>query len=749
MKTNSRTAIFAVSKAMAQAFLLVLVMVLPVVTSYADQVAEKPKRVLLLCSEQSNLPTQALVERAIRSTLKNGSPVPLDVYSEYLDFMRIPVNDYEKELVSLLRRKYEGRKFDLIIALQPTSLGVLLRHQPEVFPDTPIVFEVLDQRYVAGLALGPNVTGVWGELDFKPNLDLALALHPNTRKVVVLVGVSEFDKYWTARVKEDFLAYEGKLEITYLIGRTIAEQQQALASLPQHTIVFFVTATRDNAGNNYNNPDVLRQISSASIAPIYGTTDGQLGMGIVGGSILSFEALGVRAAELGLRVLAGEKPQAIAPHGVPNVIMFDWRELRRWGIDESRLPSGSIVRYRELSVWELYKWRIIGAISIIVLQALGIVWLLFTHAKRRQAEKRSARFALLAESERQHLDKIVANVPGIVWEATLEAGDPVPKTTFISPYLGKMLGYSAEEWLGAPGFVQSLILEEDREEANREIAAILEHGKEGVVRSRWVAKDGRVLWVETHLAATRLVTGKTVGLLGVTLDISEPKRHEEALQQLTGRLLMLQDEERRRVAGELHDGLGQNLAIIKNRAMIGLRDQANQERVLEQLEEIASTATASILEVREIAHNLRPYELDRLGLVAAIESMIERVADSTSINLSAALESIEGLLSPETETSAYRIVQEGLNNVVKHSHATTARIEIKRSGKQLVISVQDNGKGIPPSAPAGNGDNSGGFGLAGIAERVRVLHGTFVIDSEPSRGTTLTVRLELQNGRAE
>jgi signal transduction histidine kinase len=221
-------------------------------------------------------------------------------------------------------------------------------------------------------------------------------------------------------------------------------------------------------------------------------------------------------------------------------------------------------------------------------------------------------------------------------------------------------------------------------------------------------------------------------------------RSQQRLQHLTGRLLMLQEEERRRVAGELHDGLGQNLAIIKNRAMIGLRDQTNQERVTEQLEEIASTATASILEVREIAHNLRPYELDRLGLVAAIESMIERVSDSTSINLSSALEPIDGLLSPENETSAYRIVQEGLNNVVKHSHATTAHIELKRSAKQLVISVQDNGDGMRP--PTDNGDSSSGFGLAGIAERVRVLGGTFIIDSELSHGTTLTVRLELRNG---
>ena len=107
------------------------------------------------------------------------------------------------------------------------------------------------------------------------------------------------------------------------------------------------------------------------------------------------------------------------------------------------------------------------------------------------------------------------------------------------------------------------------------------------------------------------------------------------------------------------------------------------------------------------------------------------------------------MLSPEAETSVYRIAQEGLNNVVKHSHATEASIEIKKSETQLVISVQDNGNGVPRPSPKDNGNSARGFGLAGIAERVRVLGGSLAIDSEPSRGTTITVRLELPGGTRE
>ena len=127
-------------------------------------------------------------------------------------------------------------------------------------------------------------------------------------------------------------------------------------------------------------------------------------------------------------------------------------------------------------------------------------------------------------------------------------------------------------------------------------------------------------------------------LLIIIRDITERMKSERALRELTGRLIHLQDEERRRIAAELHDGLGQSLAIIRNRATICLRDTSDGDRVSEQLEEISATAASAIDEVREIAHNLRPYELDRLGLAEAVKSMVSKVSDSTSIRLSSDLE---------------------------------------------------------------------------------------------------------------
>jgi signal transduction histidine kinase len=372
---------------LALALLLALAIAALGATSLSAQVAGERKRILLLFTHESQLPAQVILERAMRSTLRTGSPVPIEFYSEYLDAVRTPLDDYEEELVVQLERKYGGKKFDLIFAINPPALKTLLRNRAALLPSTPIVFLVLDRSNLAGLDLDPNVTGVWGETNYRSNLELALALHPGTKQVVVISGVSEWDKYWMARVQKDFRAFDGRLEFSYLIGLTIPEQQEALANLPQQTIVFFVSSTQDKAGNSYGNLEVLEQISPASSAPVYGNSDAQLGLGIVGGRLMSFEAFGVGGAQVGLRVLAGEEPGAIAPHGIPGVPMFDWRALQRWGIGEDELPPASIVRFRETTFWEQYKRRIVGILALIAIQTVFIVALLVERRKRQRAKE--------------------------------------------------------------------------------------------------------------------------------------------------------------------------------------------------------------------------------------------------------------------------------------------------------------------------------------------------------------------------
>jgi signal transduction histidine kinase/ligand-binding sensor domain-containing protein len=224
--------------------------------------------------------------------------------------------------------------------------------------------------------------------------------------------------------------------------------------------------------------------------------------------------------------------------------------------------------------------------------------------------------------------------------------------------------------------------------------------------------------------------------------LARARRAHAAQAEFSRQLIASQEAERKRIAAELHDGLGQSLAIIKNRALLGLDSAADQERVAEQLDEIAGAAAGAIDEVKEIAYNLRPYQLDRLGLTRSLEGMLKRVAAPTGLRLSAEVEMIDGLLPPDSEINLYRVVQEGVSNILKHARATEARVRVRRQPGGVEVTIRDNGQGFDPSrAAAGDGPQRGGFGLLGIAERVRMLGGHLHIQTAPGRGTAIRITL--------
>lgn len=706
---------------------LVLVVFLPLL-ALSTTASAADKKVLFLYGDKSNglmMGYRDVVQSAIRS----GSPDRITFYEEYMDLSQYPGDDYLSLIRTFYRQKYEGQRFDLIIAQAGSVLNFLTKYGEELFPGTPAVFGLLEKSRIEGLKLGPNITGVLVDAAFGATLEVALRMQPDTRNVVVVTGSSQIDDKNLTKAQTQFHSFEGRVEFTYLTGLPMEELEQRLANLPEHTIVFYITLYRDGAGHAFTLMDSVARVATASRVPTYSVIDRLIEAGSIGGFVFSIEADGKELAKIALRVLAGEKPADIPIRvGDTNRYMFDWRQLRRWHIDEQMLPPGSILLFRQPTFWELYKWRVVAVTSICLLEALLILWLLITRHKRRRAEEAKKNLAAIVESSDDAI--LSETLDGTIksWNAGAE----------------KIYGYTAGEIVGQ--HVSTLI----PPELQNELLMILERIRHGEsvdqLETVRLTKDGRRIDVSLTISAIKDERGIITGASAVARDITDRKRDQQTLHHLAGRLLMLQDEERQRVAAELHDGLGQNLAIIKNRAIIGLRDESSQERAREQLEEIAATATASIVEVREIAHNLRPYELDRLGLVAALESMIERVSDSTAIKLSANLDRIEGLLSPEAETSVYRIVQEGLNNVIKHSKATAARIEIKKHGNQLAIAVQDNGAGIQLPVTRANGNKARGFGLAGIAERVRVLGGSLAVDSRPSHGTAINIRLELTHG---
>lgn len=239
-----------------------------------------------------------------------------------------------------------------------------------------------------------------------------------------------------------------------------------------------------------------------------------------------------------------------------------------------------------------------------------------------------------------------------------------------------------------------------------------------------------------------------VGIVAYRRRISRLHQARAAQENFSRQLIESQETERKRIAGELHDSLGQNLLIIKNRALLGLSaNEDDKHAAIEQLGEISAMASQSLDEVREIARNLHPYQLDRLGLTKALESVIRRAASSSEINFTTQLDSVNNLFSKEAEINLYRIVQECVNNILRHSRATEASLFVERGAHDVRIEIKDNGAGFNTEPVTGEDLERRGFGLAGINERARILGAKHMIRSTPGRGTTVILKIELPDGQ--
>jgi signal transduction histidine kinase/ligand-binding sensor domain-containing protein len=224
--------------------------------------------------------------------------------------------------------------------------------------------------------------------------------------------------------------------------------------------------------------------------------------------------------------------------------------------------------------------------------------------------------------------------------------------------------------------------------------------------------------------------------------IAQLQRAHAAREEFARQLIASQEAERKRIAAELHDSLGQNLLIIKNRAILGDQVAGDRASAKEQFGEITEAVTQALGEVREIAYNLRPYHLDRVGLTGALEAMVEKVAEASGISFKIEVAPVDEVFPKDVELSLYRIAQECLNNIVKHAGAMSASFIVTREADEMILKISDDGCGFSPDALAADSSRRG-FGLLGISERVRLLDGSHALRSAPGEGTTTVIRLRL------
>ena len=283
--------------------LRVVCLALLVLAGGTAPVSSATRHIVLLFDERPSLPGLAVLDADLVRTLLANSTDHIEIYREAMDLSRFDSNTYRLFLRDVLRTKYADKKIDVVVAILGPALDFVVTHGEEIFPGTPIVFCGVDRREVAERALPANVRGIVVKREFAPTLEIALNVHPQTKRIAVVGGASDFDKRIVEQAKSEFLAYEDRLAFTYLTTLPLQELLTKLAELPPQTIVLFATLFQDGAGAAFIPHDVVQRVSAAARAPTYGFVDQYLGRGIVGGSLYSFSAHGAEAAKLVLQVV--------------------------------------------------------------------------------------------------------------------------------------------------------------------------------------------------------------------------------------------------------------------------------------------------------------------------------------------------------------------------------------------------------------------------------------------------------------
>ncbi len=339
-----------------------------------------PRTVLILDHEDPTRPAYVMVTAAFRRALANAYPGRLTVFSESLDQSRFQHADYAEDLRSWFERKYEGRPVDLIVALSGPALAFAVRVRDGVWPGADLIFHGVEPGELAMLTLPRNVTGITAEVfDFQGTLRDALALAPDTERIAY-IGPRD------AQYRE-FVALRDRFGLVDLSALPFDEIARRVGSLPPRTVVYFGTLFVDAAGESFVPRDLLSRLTKVSNAPIFAPIETQVGAGSVGGLIVRLDAAAREIAVLAARVLRGEDPADLPVVQTQSAEhLFDWRELRKWGFDEARLPTGSVVLFREPSLWGQYRWYVLGVLGLVALQGGLITGLLVQRRLRRRAD---------------------------------------------------------------------------------------------------------------------------------------------------------------------------------------------------------------------------------------------------------------------------------------------------------------------------------------------------------------------------
>ena len=578
----------------------------PALGTNASAQVVSPRSVLIVHSGAETFPANPLLDAGIRAPLASRPELPIDCFSEYLEADLFPGEQAAQVFSDYLRQKYQGRRIDLVIAITDVALRFVLHHRGTLFPDAPLVFLTIGDVDETSRGAGGGVTGVRVGVAYGETLKLALQLHPSTRRVFVVTHGR--DEHTLEAVRAEFRTFLPRVGIAYIDEATLPQLLSAVRAVPPESLILYIWHSQRDPGAYLSPDQVAPLVAQAAPVPVYGTSEFYVGSGVVGGVVRGTRESGSRVGEMALRILTGTSPRDIPTETIPLMPILDWRQLRRWGIDEARVPAGALTRFREPSIWD-YRTVIVGTSMVVLAQTALIAGLIIQRSRRRRAEEQV-------------------------------------------------------------------------------------RGSQAALQSSY-----------------------------------------ERIRHLSVRLLNAHENERSRIARELHDDISQQMAMLEIDLEVLVRAvEGDAERLAD---EALTRAHGLATSVHDLSHRLHPAKLRLIGLVAAL-SGLERELSRSDVGITFTHDNVPPTLQPELTLCLFRVAQEALQNALKYSGARHVSVHLRAASDVLALTVVDDGAGFDVDAAWGKG-----LGLISMGERVEALGGTLEIRSTAAAGTRLEVNVPI------
>ena len=310
----------------------------------------------------------------------------------------------ERAVLEYLRSVSTGQpEPDLVVTVGGLAAAFARKHRAELFPRSPLLLAATDRRFIEATPLADDETAVAVDNDPRALVEDILQLLPQTSTVFIVIGSGESGEFWRRQLGLEFARLHDRVRFEWFVDRTFKQIVRRVSTLPPHYAILYITFGQDAQGGAYADEETLAELHAAASAPMFATQSTAIGHGVVGGTVMSIDRLTATAADVAFRILSGESPGEIrTPVQRPGPPVFDWRELQRWKIGESRLPPGSLVLFREPTPWERYRRYLVGIVAILLVQSLFIGALVFERRARREADRRARQqLAISAHLERQ------------------------------------------------------------------------------------------------------------------------------------------------------------------------------------------------------------------------------------------------------------------------------------------------------------------------------------------------------------